>query len=161
MKQMLLAVSVNKGCCLQYQAITLQLTGRWALRKLRIETGCCYGATSLYSHPQQCAPWRLRMGKHKILAPKSCVHIKGTMSRSPDFCIFPHIKKALISVAWDIWFSLTNRNLLKFLPGICCKSSTIYPGFPLSPWSNLSELSERLHSGLKSSVLSTNIILNL
>ena len=159
MKQMLLAVSVNKGCCLQYQAITLQLTGRWALRKLRIETGCCYGATSLYSHPQQCAPWRLRMGKHKILAPKSCVHIKGTMSRSPDFCIFPHIKRALTSVTWDIWFSLTEIFWSSYL--VFVAKAPIYPGFPLSPWSNLSELSERLHSGLKSSVLSTNIILNL
>ena len=159
MKQIFLVISVNKECCLQYQAITLQLTRRWTLRELRIETGCCYWATSHYSQPKWCTPRRLRMGKHKILAPESCVHIKGAESMSPDFCIFPHIKKALTSVTWDIWFSLTEIFWSSYLVFVA-KSSYI-SWLPPYPPSNLSELSERLHSGLKSSVLSTKIILNL
>ena len=37
-KKMLPAISVNDAC--SHQTITLQLSQRWALRELRIETGC-------------------------------------------------------------------------------------------------------------------------
>ena len=44
---------------------------------------------------------KIRMWKHRIVAPDSW-EIKGTVSVSPDSCIFPHIWKVLNYLTWDI-----------------------------------------------------------
>ena len=37
---------------------------------------------------------KLRMGKHRILAPIAEMHMKGINSVSPDSCIFPYMGKS-------------------------------------------------------------------
>ena len=69
----------------------------------------------------------------------------------------PKQGKVLNSLTQDIWFSLINSNHLKlWLSRLCGNNSW------LLPYLFRAELSERLHLGLKSSVLSAeqNIILN-
>ena len=70
--KMLPAISVNKGCC-SHQAITIQPPGRWALRELRMETGCPPSSHQPLQHSrtQRCTLRRLRMRKYRILAPDS------------------------------------------------------------------------------------------
>ena len=57
------------------------------------------------------------------------VHVKGMMNFcEPRLLHFPIHRKELNSLTWDIWFSLSNNNLLMFrLPALCCKTS-IEPG---------------------------------
>ena len=62
------------------------------------------------------------------------VHIKGMISVSPDYRIFPYSEKALNSFTWDIWLSLINNNLLMFrLPALFCKTSITPGSSPLPP----------------------------
>ena len=125
------AISVNKGCC-SHQAIALQPPGRWALRELRMETGCRPSSpqplqllpTSFYPPPRWCTPRTLRMGKHRTLAPESWGADQRNDSSEPRLLHLPIHRKVLNSLTWDFWFSLINSNLLMFWPpGLCCKTS--------------------------------------
>ena len=73
---------------------------------------------------QRCTLRRLRMGKHRILAPDIWgAHQRNDFSE-PSLLHLPIHRKTLNSWTWDVWFSLINSNLLKFqVPGLCCKDS--------------------------------------
>ena len=76
--------------------------------------------------PQQCTLRRLRMRKHKILAPYSWGAYQRNDFSEPRLLHLPIHRKVLNSLTWDAWFSLINSNLLMFrLLGVCCKSSCI------------------------------------
>ena len=110
----------------------------------------CHLAVNHCIHPWWCTLRGLRMRTHNILFPDGW----GTYQKN-DFseCGLLHLpiyRKALNSLAWDIWFSLISSNILMFwLLGPCCKTSYILAP-PLPLWSSLSELSEMLCPGLKS-----------
>lgn len=61
-----------------------------SLRELRIEQDAAkyYPATAA---PRQWHLLETQDGKHKILAPQSCVHTKGSVSRSPDLHLPTHV----------------------------------------------------------------------
>ena len=123
---MLPAISVNKGCC-SHQAITLQLPQWWA--EPRIEIGCLPSRHQPLRPPpplQRCTLRRLRMRKHRILAPDSWgAHQRNDFSE-PRLLHLPIHRKVLSSLTWDVRFSFINSNLLMFrLPGLCCKNSSI------------------------------------
>ena len=124
-EKMLPAISVNKWCC-SHQAITLQLPRRWALRELRMETGCPPSSSQLLQPPWWCTLRRLRMKKHRILSPESWgAHQRNDFSE-PRLLHLPIRRKALNSLTCDVWFSLINGNLLMFrLPGLCSKNSCV------------------------------------
>ena len=149
-------ISVNTGCC-SHQAITLQLPRGWTLRELRIETGCPLSSSQPLQPPQWATP-RVRTRKHRRMVPGS----RGARQRD-DFSkslTFPFVEKH--SIPWDVFFSLNNSDLVIFpLPGLCCENSILAPPLPI--WSSSVELYERLHAGLKFSVLSVkeSMILNL
>ena len=131
MKKMLAAITVNKGCC-SYQAITLQWCRWWALRKLRIETGCPPSSSQPFHPTQQCTLRRLRMRKHRLLGPDSWGAYKRNDFNELRLLHLPIHRKALNSLTWNVWFSLINSNLSMFrLPGLCCKTP-MYPGSSLT-----------------------------
>ena len=114
-----ITILVNKGCC-SHLAITLQLPQQWALRELRMEAGCLPSDHQTLQPLQWYTLRRLKMRKHRILAPD------GWAAR---LLHLPICRKLLNSLTWDIWFSLIINNLLMFrLPGLCWKSSYIFPG---------------------------------
>ena len=69
---------------------------------------------------------RLRMRKHRILAPDSWGAYQRNDFSEPRLLHLPIHSKVLNSLTWDIWFSLINSNLLIFwFSGLCCKNSYI------------------------------------
>ena len=97
---MLPAISVNKRCC-SHQAITLQ-------------------------PPRWCTLRRLRMRKHRILALDSQGAYQRNDFNEPRLLHLPILRKALNSIAWDVWLCLINSHLLmSWLAGVCCKNSCI------------------------------------
>ena len=116
-----ITILVNKGCC-RHSAIMLQLPQQWALRELRMEAGCLPSDHQTLQQPRRCTLRRLKMRKHRILAPDSW---------AARLLNLPICRKVLNSLTWDIWFSLIINNFLMFwLPGLCCKNSYIFPGSP-------------------------------
>ena len=99
----------------------------WTLRELRIETkNARHLAVSCYSHPQGCTLRRPRMRKHRILAPDSWGAFQRNRFNQPRLCLLVYRKVMLVSLIWDVWFSLVNSNLLIFrLPGHSCNNSYI------------------------------------
>ena len=94
------------------------ITASWTVspRELRIETGC----------PPSSTLRKLRMRKHRMLAPDTWGAYQRNDFSEPRLFHLPIYRKVLNSLTWDIWFSLINRNLLMFLlPGLCCKNSCI------------------------------------
>ena len=117
--------------------------------------GCCsHQAISHYRHPRLCTLRGVRMENNPGYWPQLVkVHIKGMISLSPDFCIFPYIEKCSIHQFEMSGFSLINTNLLmfqqhvSFLQKLFC---ILVPPLPL--WSRPSELSVRVSPRLKPSV---------
>ena len=66
------------------------------------------------SHSPQWAPRKLRMWKHKILAPESWDRDQRNDFSEPGRLHLPKHRKALNSLPGDIWFSLTYSPLLTF-----------------------------------------------
>ena len=66
------------------------------------------------SHSPQWAPGKLRMWKHKILAPESWDRDQRNDFSEPGRLHLPKHRKALNSLPGDIWFSLTYSPLLTF-----------------------------------------------
>ena len=127
--EILPAVSVNKGCH-SHQWLQPSNASQWALRKLRKERIPAIYQPSDCSHCLWWAVRKLRMWKHKVLAPESWgAYQRNDFSKS-RLLHLPIHRKALNSLACDFWFSLFNGNLLMFLlPALCCKTP-IYPGSP-------------------------------
>ena len=126
-EKMLLAISVNKGCC-SHQAITLQPPLPNTVSPE--ETGCKENAHHQVvrhsSHLQRCTLRRLRMGKHRILATDSWCSYKRNGSREPRVLHLPIYWKVLNFSTWSVWFSLINRSLSIFwLLHPCCKNSSV------------------------------------
>ena len=70
--------------------------------------------------------------------------IRQDWATSPSFP-FPIHRKGLISLTWDVWFSLIINNLLMFwLPALCCKNSHTFWLFKAVPQSDLRLLSPGL-----------------
>ena len=81
------------------------------------------------------------------------VHIKGIISLSPDSCIVPGIENQLTQLEMS-GFSLTSCNLLMFdYLGFFWQKLLYILAAPLPLWNSPSELSERLYSRPKSSVM--------
>ena len=94
-----------------------------------MEAGCLPPGHQTLQPPGRCTLGRLK--KTRILAPDSW---------AARLLCLPIRRKVLSSLTWDIWFSLIINNLLMFrLPGLCCKSSYIFPG---SPFSSLEAVSQ-------------------
>ena len=67
----------------------------------------------------QGSPWR---EKHRILAPDNWDACERNDFSEPRLLHLLIHTKALNSLTWDVWFSLTNNNFLMFrLPALCCK----------------------------------------
>ena len=89
-------------------------------------------ATTAGTHPQGCPPRKLRMRKHRILAPESWGPCQRNNFSESRLLHLPMYRKALNSLTWDISFSLINSHLLMFWsPGFCYKTS-IYLAPPFS-----------------------------
>ena len=89
-------------------------------------------ATTAGTHLQGCPPRKLRMRKHRILAPESWGPCQRNNFSESRLLHLPMYRKALNSLTWDISFSLINSHLLMFWsPGFCYKTS-IYLAPPLS-----------------------------
>ena len=87
------AISVHKGCC-SHQAVTLQPPGRWALRELRMETGCLPSSSQPLKPTPNSVPWGDSGWESTGHWPQMAeVQIKGMISVSPDSCTFPCIEK--------------------------------------------------------------------
>ena len=145
---MLPAISVNIGCC-SHHVITLQLPQMWPLRELRIETGCPPSSHQPLQPPPTVHPEETQDGKTQDSGPRE---LRCISKEWFQWAHLPIHRKALNSLTWDVSFSLINSNLLKFpIPGLCCNNSYIILAPPWPLWSRPSELTERLHSRLKSS----------
>jgi len=159
---------VNKGCC----TLFIHYTHTWWLvqMELRMEAECL-PSNHQTSRPAPAKP--LTSTSHLPTfhlptpipaSPTSCpdivlwwnsgwegtgywssivkVHKKGMISVSPDLHLPIH-RNALNSLTWEVWFSLTNNNLLmSWLPCLCFKNS--FGSCSSLVWSSLSELSEIL-----------------
>ena len=97
----------------------------WSLRELRKERIPAIWEPSDCSHSlQRWALRKLRVWKHRILAPDSWGAYQRNDFSEPRLLHLPIHRKALNSLTWDIWFPLINNNLLMFrLPALSCKTS--------------------------------------
>ena len=107
---------------------------RWALRGLRMETGCRPSRPQLLQPPPWCTSSGLRMGKHRTQAPESWGADQRNDFSQPRLLHLPIHRKLLNSLTSDSWLSLINSHLLMFqLPGLFCKTP-IDPGSSLTSW---------------------------
>ena len=96
----------------------------WGNSGLKQHAG--HQAVSHRSHLQWCTLRRLRVRKHRILAPDSWGAYQRNDFSEPRLLHLPIHRKALNSLTWDVWLSLLNSNLLLFWrPGLCCKNSYV------------------------------------
>ena len=117
-------ISANKGCC-SYQPLQLppkvSLEGTQDGKRMPAIRPSDTTAT-----PPWCTLRKLRMRKHRILAPESWGAYQRNDFSEPRLLHLPLRRKALNSFTWDVWFSFINSNLVTFLlPGLCCKHSSI------------------------------------
>ena len=71
-------------------------------------------------------PRRLRMRKHKILAPESWDADQRNDISEPGLLHLPMHRKVLNSLTWDLWISLSDSNFLMFcLSDLYCKNFCI------------------------------------
>ena len=130
-----IACYICKQRMLQPSSHHITASGQWALRETqdgnkRAAHCQAHLAVSHCSHPSQCTLRKLKMIKHRILAPGSW----GAYQRN-DFSVarLMHLsihRKALNSLTWEIWFNFINSNLLMFQPSGFVAKSPIYPGSP-------------------------------
>ena len=122
-----------------------------------VQMGCVPSSRQTQQpNPWRCTLRRLKMRMHRILAPGSWGAYQRNDFNEPWLLHLSIHRKALNSLTWDVWFSLINSNLLMFrLPCLLLQKLLYILAPPLPLQSNLSELSEMLCPGLKSSVLST------
>ena len=130
-----------------------------SLSPLPMKKHCLLNKPSSHYITLQLSGWyilrRLRMRKHRILAPESWGAYQRSNFSELRLLHLPIHRKALNSLTWDVWFSFTDSNLLMFqLPGLGYKNWYILVP-PLTLWSSLSEWSEMLCPGCRCSVLST------
>ena len=151
------AILVNKNHG-SHQAIILQLPLWRALRELRMGPDVSHQGSSHFGHtpqPSKCTLRRLGMRKRVALAPEGWGAHQRHGFTEPRLSHLPVYRKALNSLIWDVWLSLINSNPLQFQPpGFHRKNSYVGWLSSLPHCSILSELSEMLRLGLKSSVLS-------
>ena len=88
-------------------------------------------------NPHNRAPWGDSGWQYRPQTAE--VHIKGTISMSPDLHL-PIQRKALNSLTWDDGFSLINSNLLMFWFIVFVAKSPLYCVPPLPLQSSLSEV---------------------
>ena len=88
-------------------------------------------------NPHNRAPWGDSGWQYRPQTAE--VHIKGTISMSPDLHL-PIQRKALNSLTWDDGFSLINSNLLMFWFIVFVAKSLLYCVPPLPLQSSLSEV---------------------
>ena len=105
-KKMLPAVSVNKGCC-SHQPITFQPRWQWALRELKVETGCPPSSHQPLQPPLTVHPEDAEDGETPDLGPDRCTEIS-----EPRLLHLPKQREAWNSLTWDTWLSVINSNLL-------------------------------------------------
>ena len=102
----------------------------WALRALRKKNTCHVAATRLQSLPTV-SPKGAHDVKDIGYWPHSWDACERSDFREPRLLHIPTHRKVLKPLTWDVWFSLTNDDLLMFrLPVLCCKAS-ILPGSSL------------------------------
>lgn len=159
---------VNKGCCTLFS----YYSHTWWLvqRELRMEAECLPSnhETSRPAPPKPLTSTSHLPTSHPPIpipaSPTSCldivpwgnsgwedtgywswrvkVHTKGMISVSPDLHLPIH-RNDLNSLTWEVWFSLTNNNLLmSWLPSLCFQNS--FGSCSSLVWSSLSEPSETL-----------------
>ena len=149
-ESMLPVISVNKGC-FSHQAITLPWPPWWAIRKLRIETGCLPSSNQSLHPPQGCTLRKLSVRKHRILAPDTW----GAYQRS-DFNELRVLHLLYIgkhySLTRRVWFFFSYLlSVMLWIPCLCCKISYISWFLPYF----FGDSSERLVSWYWSSQLYT------
>ena len=95
----------------------------WALRKLRKEKNTCHlAAIRLQLHPKV-SPEETQDVETQDTAPVSWGACQNKDFSEPRPLHLPVYRKVLNSLTWNIWFSLTNNNLMMFwLPVLCCKA---------------------------------------
>ena len=116
---------ISKQGCHSHQWFQPSNVSWWALRGLGKMKNTCglaaiRAAATPYSEPQ----WSSGCDQDRILAPDSWDTYKRNDFSEPRLLHLAIYRKALNSLTWDIWFSLTNNNLLLLrLPALCCKTS--------------------------------------
>ena len=65
--------------------------------------------------PQRSTARKLKVRKHRILAPESWGAYRRNDFSEPRLLHLPIHRKALNSLTWDVWFSLINSNLSNYL----------------------------------------------
>ena len=152
------AISVNKGCH-SHQWLQPSKVNIWALRKLRAENNICQLASSrLQPFPKEGALRKHRMWKHRILIPDSWGAYQRNDFSEPRLLHLPIVRKVLTSLIWSIWFSLTVIFWCSNYLEIFLQKHLYILAPPLMLLNIPSKLSERVPSGLKSSVCSLNRI---
>ena len=137
------AMSINKGCH-SHQWLQPSNVSWWALRKLKAEKNTCHLAAI---RPQPLPVVSPEENQDvKIQAPDSSGAYQRNDFSEPRLFHLPIYRKALNSLTWDIWFSLTIIVWRSQLPALCCKTP-IYPGSsPHLLGAAVSQLSEMLQS---------------
>ena len=107
-----------------HQGLQLSCVSWWALRKLRKEKNTCHlAAIRLQLHPKV-SPEETQDVETQDTAPVSWGACQNRDFSEPRPLHLPIYRKVLNSLTWNIWFSLTNNNLMMFwLPALCCKAS--------------------------------------
>ena len=82
----------------------------WALREFRKERILSFWQWSDCGHSPWWTPRKLRMWKHRILAPDSWGADQRNDFSEPRLLYLPIHSKTLHSLSWDIWFSLSDNN---------------------------------------------------
>ena len=138
------SVSVNKECC-SHQATMAPLKVSPEGTQKGDKCASCRQALSLCSltlPPVGCLG-ELRMEKNEVLALDSSIaemHIKRTISGSPDSCIFPYIKSAIFMKLGCLVFFISQEcfDVLTTWPLLQNPRNILAPSLPF--WSSPLEL---------------------
>ena len=120
----------------------------WALRNSGRRRMPAFWHQADLHHSSWGAQRKLRMWKHRILAPHIWVAYQRNDFSEPWLLHFLLFRKVLNSLTWDVWFSLIKRILTFRPPALCCKT-LIYTTSLLASWKQFSGLLEMLPPGLE------------